>query len=61
MSFQQNITILQWNIEGLINNKHALELLITKHKPNIIPLQKTHFVQKNLHMLHLPGFYISPQ
>lgn len=58
MSLQQNSIILQRNIKGFINNKHDLELIITKHKPNIITLQEKHIVQKNLHMLHLPGFHI---
>lgn len=53
-----NINLLQWNTQGFINNKFALELLVARHKPNIIALQETHIIEKNLHMLHLPGFAI---
>lgn len=58
MDFGLNITLLQWNIQGYINHKYALELLVSRHKPNIIALQETHIIGKNLHMLHLPGYKI---
>lgn len=31
---------------------------MAKHKPNVIALQETHIIQKNLHLLHLPGYQI---
>lgn len=54
MDIGLKFSILQWNIQGFVNNKYALELLVTKHKPDIIMLQETHIVQKNLNLLHLP-------
>lgn len=56
MDIGLNINIIQWNIQGFINHKYALELLIAKHSPNIVALQETHINRNNLHLLHLPGF-----
>ncbi|KAI8122407.1 RNA-directed DNA polymerase from mobile element jockey [Lucilia cuprina] len=53
-----NITILQWNIQGFINNKYALELLVASHKPTIIALQETHIIDKSKHLLHMPGYKV---
>lgn len=56
MDIGLNISLLQWNIQGFINHKYVLELLIAKYKPNILALQETHIIEKNLHLLHIPGF-----
>lgn len=53
-----SLSILQWNIQGFLSNKYALEILVCKHKPNIIMLQETHIIDRNLHLLHLPGYKI---
>lgn len=58
MDIGLNINILQWNIQGFFSHKFALEVIIARHKPNIIALQETHIVDKNRHLLHLPGFNI---
>lgn len=34
--------ILQWNINGFINNIHELQLLIKEHNPSLISIQETH-------------------
>lgn len=52
-----NITLLQWNIQGFLCHKYALELIVALHKPNIIVLQETHITEGNKHLLHLPGYY----
>ena len=38
-----NFTILQWNINGYINNYHELQLIIHDKYPDVICLQETHF------------------
>ncbi|XP_017463473.1 PREDICTED: RNA-directed DNA polymerase from mobile element jockey-like, partial [Rhagoletis zephyria] len=53
-----SLVILQWNIQGFLNNKFGLELLVTKHKPDIIMLQETHIIEKNKHLLHLPHYKV---
>lgn len=37
-----NFTILQWNINGFINNINELQLLIKEHSPSLISIQETH-------------------
>lgn len=58
MDFGLNITLLQWNIQGFLCHKYALELIVTLHKPNIIVLQETHITEGTKHLLHLPGYKI---
>lgn len=36
------LSLLQWNIQGYINNYNYLEILIKRHRPHIISLQETH-------------------
>lgn len=38
------LKVLQWNLNGYINNYHELELLIKYHNPEIISLQETHLL-----------------
>ena len=61
MDIGLNINLLQWNIQGFINHKYELELLVASHKPNIIALQETHIIDKNKHLLHLPGYKVYHQ
>ena len=44
------IKLLQWNINGYINNFHELQLLIRDVNPDAICLQETHlsFQEKNI-------------
>lgn len=56
MNFGLNIRILQWNVQGFIAHKYALESIVAKHKPCIIALQETHIINRNEHLLHLPGY-----
>lgn len=56
MNLGLNIRILQWNVQGFIAHKYALETLVAKHKPSIVALQETHIVDRNKHLLHLPGY-----
>lgn len=58
MNFSLNIKILQWNVQGFIAHKYALESLVAKHKPSIIALQETHVIERNKLLLHLPGYKI---
>lgn len=58
MNLGLNIRILQWNVQGFIAHKYALETLVAKHKPSIVALQETHIVDRNKHLLHLPGYNI---
>ncbi|XP_053968255.1 uncharacterized protein LOC128869678 isoform X1 [Anastrepha ludens] len=51
-----NLSILQWNIQGYSNNKFALEYLVHKRKPDVLLLQETLIVQKNLNFLNLPNY-----
>lgn len=37
-----DLKFIQWNINGLINNYHELQLLIKDHNPDIISIQETH-------------------
>lgn len=52
------VKLLQWNIQGFLCHKYALELLVSRYKPNIIALQETHIIERDLHLLHLPGFSV---
>jgi len=36
------LTVLQWNINGYVNNYNELLILLKLHKPKIISLQETH-------------------
>ena len=40
MNIGFKINIIQWNIQGFVNHKYALELLVATHKPTIIALQE---------------------
>ena len=51
-----NLLILQWNIQGYCNNKHTLERLIAKYKPDIIALQETHIISKSLHLFKMKNY-----
>lgn len=51
-----DIRLLQWNIQGFLCHKYALEELVAKYKPNIIALQETHIIHRNIDFLHLPGY-----
>lgn len=58
MNIGYNITLLQWNVQGYITHKYALEKIVDKYKPNIIALQETHIINRNLSFLHLSGYNI---
>lgn len=58
MDIGLNINIVQWNIQSFFSHKYALEVIVAQHKPNIIALQETHIINRNIQLLHLPGYYI---
>lgn len=37
-----DLKVIQWNINGLINNYHELQLIIKDYNPDIISIQETH-------------------
>lgn len=52
--------IIQWNINGLINNYHELLLLIKDHNPDIISIQETNIPYNSINLIypkHYNGFF----
>ena len=54
----QEIKLLQWNIEGFLCYKYALDLLVSNYKHNIVAFQETHIIERDSNLLLLPGFRI---